>query len=172
MFVDPNVFENTCQLLLDTYRQKNAAYGNNMSNNYRKYGAVAYALRISDKLGRLENLRKNPDLSAGDESVMDTLLDAINYCILCVGDIAAKTALGLKNTINVAFTEELLVNIRMHPEIMYERYEYMKTNEYNYMNILDEAYSTGRMAKGCYSLAIMLLVDYHLELLKTMESHQ
>lgn len=172
MFVDPDVFESTCCLLFDTYRQKNAAYGNNMSMNFRKYGEVAYAMRISDKLGRLKNLRENPDIPAGDESVMDTLLDAVNYCILCVGDIAAKAAMGLDNTINVAFTEELLVDLRRHPELMYEKYEYMKVNKYDFMEVLDNAYVLDEMAQGCYSLAIMLLVEYHLELLKQQEGQE
>lgn len=170
MFVDPNVFESTCQLLLDTYRQKNAAYGNNMSMNFRKYGEVAYAMRISDKLGRLKNLRENPNISAGDESIMDTLLDAVNYCILCVGDIAALAASGKNNTVNVAFTEELLKDLARHPELLYEKYEWMKNNKYDPMFILDAAYELKDMARGCYGLAITLLVEYHLELLHEEES--
>lgn len=170
MFVDPNVFESTCQFLLDTYRQKNAAYGNNMSMNFRKYGEVAYAMRISDKLGRLKNLRENPNISAGDESIMDTLLDAVNYCILCVGDIAALAACGKDNTVNVTFTEELLKDLARHPELLYEKYDWMKNNEYDLMKELDNAFDADVMALGCYDLAIMLLVEYHLELLHEEES--
>lgn len=170
MFVDPNVFESTCQLLLDTYRQKNAAYGNNMSMNFRKYGEVAYAMRISDKLGRLKSLRENPNISAGDESIMDTLLDAVNYCILCVGDIAALAACGKDNTVNVAFTEELLKDLARHPELLYEKYDWMKNNEYDLMKGLDNAFDADVMALGCYDLAVMLLVEYHLELLHEEES--
>lgn len=170
MFVDPNVFESTCQLLLDTYRQKNAAYGNNMSMNFRKYGEVAYAMRISDKLGRLKALRENPNISAGDESVMDTLLDAVNYCILCVGDIAALAAGGKENTVNVAFTEELLKDLARHPELLYEAYDRMNKDKYDLMSELDDAFEADVMALGCYNLAIMLLVEYHLEMLRMLES--
>lgn len=164
MIIDPNVFESTCYLLLDTYRQKNAAYGNNMSNNFRKYGEVAYAMRISDKLGRLKNLRENSNIPAGDESIMDTILDAIGYCIMCVGDIAAFAAGGKDNTINVAFTEALLKDLRCHPEFMYEAYDRMNKDDCDLMQALDDAYSADIMALGCYDLAIALLVEYHLEL--------
>lgn len=165
MFITPNVYESTCQLLLDTYRQKNTAYGNNMSMNFRKYGEVAYAMRISDKLGRLKNLRENPLISAGDESIMDTLLDAIGYCMMCVGDIAAFAAGGKNNTVNVAFTEELLRDLPRHPELLYEAYDRMSKDKYDLMTELDDAFDADVMALGCYNLAIMLLVEYHLELL-------
>lgn len=170
MFVDPNVFESTCQLLLDTYRQKNAAYGNNMSMNFRKYGEVAYVMRISDKLGRLKTLRSNPNISSNDESIMDTMLDAINYCMLCIGDIAAFAAGGEKNTVNVAFTEELLKDLARHPELMYQTYDNMQKGEYDLIDILDTHYALDDVAHGCHKLALMLLVEYHIELLNLYDT--
>lgn len=158
------------QKLLDQYIQKNKAYGNNMSKNYRKYGIVAYALRISDKLGRLETLMSNQNIDVGDESIIDTIGDAITYCLMCAGDIAASfVTLDVESDINQAFTQELLADIIVNPGIVQEvvapkfmnkeKYESMHSQT-KYSAMLDQAYESGQMAQGCYKLAMHLFVEY------------
>ena len=157
------------EILLSQYIQKNDAYGNNMSKNFKKYGSLVYVLRISDKLNRLETLQNNPEISSADESILDTIGDAITYCMMCVGDIAASfVTKDMDSTINYGFTQELLGNISMNPSIVEEVVNKVEINsplnaravQMSYIDMLDYAYNSGELAQGCYRLAMRLLVLY------------
>lgn len=76
-----------CAELTDTYRKKNADYGNSFSRAVEKYGLVSALTRISDKFNRLESLILHKEQEVKDESVQDTLLDLANYCIMTVMEI-------------------------------------------------------------------------------------
>ena len=76
-----------CAELTNTYRKKNADYGNSFSRAVEKYGLVSALTRISDKFNRLESLILHNEQEVKDESVQDTLLDPANYCIMIVMDI-------------------------------------------------------------------------------------
>ena len=71
-----------CAELTNTYRKKNADYGNSFSRAVEKYGLVSALTRISDKFNRLESLILPKEQDVKDESVQDTLLDLANYCIM------------------------------------------------------------------------------------------
>lgn len=69
--------------MTDTYRRKNADYGDSFSRSLDKYGIVAALVRISDKVNRLESLTVNrQEAQVKDESVQDTLLDLASYAIM------------------------------------------------------------------------------------------
>ena len=154
-------YADICEQLLDQYNSKNTAYGNNMSKNFRKYGEVVYALRISDKLGRLKTLRENHDISRGDESILDTIGDAITYCLMCSGDIAAKAAIADKDSImNMTFTRELFCDLIQNPFIVQEVIASIDGHINDYTEWLDCSYENGTMGVGCYRLAMMLLHEY------------
>lgn len=112
--------------LYNQYSNKNAAYGNNMSKNYHRFGKAVYALRISDKLGRLETLLSNPEIDCADEGIIDTIGDAITYCLMGVGDIIVDECIPYRVTnvpnratyLNQSFTEELLVDFCGNPFIV------------------------------------------------------
>lgn len=73
--------------LIEQYKQKNLAYDNSAHKTFCKYGKVAYSLRLSDKFQRLENLLSNPEIDHADESISDTLGDAITYTAMYAADI-------------------------------------------------------------------------------------
>ena len=77
--------------IAETYRRKNADYGDSFGISVRKYGIIAALTRMSDKWNRLENLilnREKGNVSyVADESVLDTLLDMATYCLMTVMEI-------------------------------------------------------------------------------------
>ena len=62
------------QILLN----KNNDYGN---NNLEYFGIIGIVIRLCDKLNRLRNL-ENKSSNVLNETIEDTVLDAIGYCIL------------------------------------------------------------------------------------------
>lgn len=73
----------------DVFAVKNEKYGNSFEVSVDKYGMIAALTRISDKFNRIENLILNGDGGTDDETVMDTLIDMANYCVM--------TAVYMKN---------------------------------------------------------------------------
>lgn len=72
-----------------TFALKNKKYGNSFEASLDKYGMIAALTRISDKFNRAENLILTNDAGTADETLMDTLLDMANYCVM--------TAVYMKN---------------------------------------------------------------------------
>ena len=70
-----------CRELHDTYKAKNADYGDSFAMVREKY-PNAILIRLNDKLNRLETLMNGAEQHVNDESVDDTLLDLANYCIM------------------------------------------------------------------------------------------
>lgn len=66
----------------DTFVVKNQKYGNSFEISLDKYGEIAALTRISDKFNRIENLILTNDKGTADESVIDTLIDMANYCVM------------------------------------------------------------------------------------------
>lgn len=79
-------------MLHEIYIQKNKRYGNSASRTFKKFGALSYAIRLSDKMERFTELVKDPSLDSKDidESIIDTLLDLANYAILAIMDLTEK----------------------------------------------------------------------------------
>ena len=72
-----------CDELNETYKKKNADYGDSIGELYNKLGDITILTRISDKYNRLMNLLDpNNDRAVNYESVDDTILDMANYCII------------------------------------------------------------------------------------------
>lgn len=70
-----------CRELHETYKAKNADYGDSFAMVREKY-PNAILIRLNDKLNRLETLMNGAQQHVQDESVDDTLLDLANYCIM------------------------------------------------------------------------------------------
>ncbi|MGM9544214.1 MAG: nucleotide modification associated domain-containing protein [Romboutsia timonensis] len=68
------------------YRAKNKDYGNSANSTYEMYGDLAYAVRINDKMNRINSLIKNGKAEVKDESLDDTILDLANYCVMWLID--------------------------------------------------------------------------------------
>jgi hypothetical protein len=78
-----------CDDIHATYLQKNAAYGDSFHKLYEDLGIISAVTQITHKYNRLKTLAKdkNHDISAGDEPIIDTLLDMANYCIMTAMEI-------------------------------------------------------------------------------------
>ena len=71
----------------ETYIKKNHDYGDSFSKSIEDFGPAAALVRISDKYYRLSSLFKSKEALVDDESVVDTLLDLANYCIMTVMEV-------------------------------------------------------------------------------------
>lgn len=58
--------------------EKHERYG---PDNLKKHGLFGIAVRSSDKLARIENLLKDPNLGTADETHRDTWIDLAGYAI-------------------------------------------------------------------------------------------
>ncbi len=70
-----------------TYIKKNNDYGDSFSRMYQELGIVSAVTRIGDKYNRLVNLAKGAKAEVKDESIIDTLMDMANYCLMTVMEI-------------------------------------------------------------------------------------
>lgn len=61
--------------------KKNKDYNNSFDRTVDEYGYVVIAIRLEDKINRLNNLIKNNN-EVKDESIEDTLLDIAGYSVL------------------------------------------------------------------------------------------
>ena len=84
------VFELLTNQMLETFKKKNADYGNSTTQTFEEFGLTSYAVRLSDKLNRIKTFCKKGEFEVEEESVMDTLLDMSNYCLLAIIDIKNK----------------------------------------------------------------------------------
>ena len=82
--------EELCKDLHYLYVRKNNAYGNSFGETFDKLGIISAITRISDKYNRLVNLAINPKIDCGDESVIDTLKDLSNYCLMTILELKKK----------------------------------------------------------------------------------
>ena len=73
-----------CQELTETYKKKNADYGNSFENSLDKHGLIAGIIRMDDKMSRLISLNSKNERQVMDESMRDTLMDLANYAIMSV----------------------------------------------------------------------------------------
>ena len=73
-----------CQELTETYKKKNADYGNSFENSLDKHGMIAGIVRMDDKMSRLISLNSKNEQQVLDESLRDTLMDLANYAIMSV----------------------------------------------------------------------------------------
>ena len=65
----------------ETYKRKNAAYGNSFDKSIDKYGYTAALVRMEDKKNRLDQLLMQGG-AEDDEAIEDTCLDLANYAIM------------------------------------------------------------------------------------------
>jgi hypothetical protein len=81
--------DHVVESVIDTFKRKNAAYGNDTLDNFYRVEAdfginpVAGLLtRMSDKMSRIENLRDNEDLEQVGEALQDTFVDLGAYALI------------------------------------------------------------------------------------------
>lgn len=73
--------------LKSTYIAKNHDYGNSAHVSFVEFGEVALVIRIADKLSRLQTLLSGEKAQVNDESVADTIGDAITYLCMLAAEL-------------------------------------------------------------------------------------
>ena len=69
--------------MVDTYKRKNADYGDSFGASLDKYGSVAAHVRMSDKINSLQSLVvRKQTAQVKDESIADTFMDLACYAIM------------------------------------------------------------------------------------------
>ena len=66
---------------------KNKRYGDSFSKTVQHYGLISALTRMSDKWNRIETLILGWADESADESLVDSLIDLANYCIMTVCEI-------------------------------------------------------------------------------------
>lgn len=104
------------QKLIDVYAAKNNDYGNSAHTTFCEFGEVALVIRISDKLSRFKTLLSGHEANVADESVLDTLGDAITYLAMLIADMAcydsnASREWNMNNVENIVETMHTLARI-------------------------------------------------------------
>ena len=91
--------QDICNDIHKTYLQKNAAYGDSFHKLYEDLGIISAVTQITHKYNRLKTLAKDKDhnINTNNESIMDTLLDMANYCIMTAMEIE-REKLNLKES--------------------------------------------------------------------------
>ncbi len=79
-------FEMVIAEMLNTYKKKNADYGNSFAETIQEFGYIPAVARINDKLKRVKNMVKGNKMNV-NESLRDNLIDIANYCILTVMEL-------------------------------------------------------------------------------------
>ena len=75
--------------LHNLYIKKNTDYGDSFHQTFIEEGFAMARIRLSDKISRFNTLSKTKDLKGqvSDESINDTLLDALNYAVMTIMEI-------------------------------------------------------------------------------------
>ena len=74
-----------CSSLNRIYEKKNHDYGDSFGTSIKTLGIIAAVTRIYDKMQRLISLTKSDAKpQVNDESLLDTLMDMANYCIMTI----------------------------------------------------------------------------------------
>jgi hypothetical protein len=89
-----------CARGLELMKTKNVDYGGNDDpfRNFHTFGELGILVRLSDKLARLRTYCERGELLVKDESVEDTIIDAINYLVLFAGYIKRDNRQAEKGT--------------------------------------------------------------------------
>lgn len=73
--------------MLDTYKKKNADYGNSFTETIQEFGYIPAVARINDKLKRVKNMVKGNEMHIVEETFRDNLVDIANYCVLTIMEV-------------------------------------------------------------------------------------
>ena len=82
-----NKFGKVLSEMFDTYKKKNADYGNSFSETIQEFGFIPAVARINDKVKRMKNIIKGQKMNIESESLRDSLLDTANYCVLTIVEL-------------------------------------------------------------------------------------
>lgn len=79
------------------YQQKNHDYGDSFGKTFKALGLISAVTRITDKYNRLVSLATGHKAQVQDESIIDTLKDMANYCLMTVIELEEQEGNGNAN---------------------------------------------------------------------------
>lgn len=82
------IHKKICEQLHETYQRKNTDYGSSFEKT-RNMFENAFLIRAYDKLHRIETILGGKKPLVVDESLVDTILDLANYCIMEVVEMSS-----------------------------------------------------------------------------------
>lgn len=80
-------FKEITNEMIELFERKNSDYNNSIHDTYNKYGAVAYLVRMEDKINRVRSLTQSNNQKVEDERIHDSLVDLANYSILMLLEV-------------------------------------------------------------------------------------
>lgn len=87
----PARFDAIVKRMADTYRAKNADYGDSFGQSVKEFGYTAALVRMSDKFNRLKNLiQTDAEAQVKDESIKDTILDLACYSVMLAIEVEIR----------------------------------------------------------------------------------
>lgn len=78
------IFKELTEQMYNVFAAKRHDYGPTSEYTFKKFGLMSMVIRMSDKLGRLENIALKNDILVTDEKAEDTLLDLANYALITI----------------------------------------------------------------------------------------
>lgn len=126
-------YKESSDILREQYQSKNHDYGNSASLTYKKFGDVAYAVRLSDKLNRWQRLLKS-ESQVKDESLKDTVGDACTYCCMWLSDIYNEPVESMFRAVALStLTHKLDYAIQPKPEYDFSYDALVKLAEFDFI---------------------------------------
>lgn len=110
-------FKNLLDEMHETYKKKNADYGDSFKKTHLQFGEIAGLVRISDKVNRLISLSKKKSDSQNYESKRDTYMDLANYCLM---QVLVMEEAELTELTGQAWAKKVQDDLRKHIEILGE----------------------------------------------------
>lgn len=87
----PDMFDAIVKRMADTYRAKNADYGDSFGRSVEEFGYTAALVRMSDKFNRLKNLLCSGVVAqVKDEAIKDTILDLACYSVMLAIEVEQR----------------------------------------------------------------------------------
>lgn len=77
--------------IVETIKQKNAAYGNAFEDDLNEYGLTASAIQMGHKIKRFKTLVTDTSICDNGESLVDSVTDLIGYGLLTLDWIIRNT---------------------------------------------------------------------------------
>jgi len=74
--------EEILEKLYVIYKKKNRDYGNSAEKQLKLNGSMSFKPRLEDKVSRLYSFSQKEEFQVEDETILDTLYDLINYCMI------------------------------------------------------------------------------------------
>lgn len=101
------------------YLAKNADYGNSADSTFKRFGDIAYMVRLCDKLNRWENLLVKEAL-VKDESLLDTIGDFFCYSCMWEAAISDESAVDVMERVGRITNNPIGVAREIFPRIKRE----------------------------------------------------